>query len=205
MCDCKGRPFIVAGGGMWSWRQIQRVLSVGRDVQLCVSDISLSGASEFLFQSKIMRCCVSSVTRHCTACDVIYRRTEQNTDSLLVSQSLWASAVVSWGKSRPWRRSRAAQRPRTSFCVQSPESWWRIQSLLQVRGQTLYKPVQCLKPFFFHIHYHLSKCAYAPQMGIPMSENPSRAGSGARTKPAPWRTCPCRPRSSPPTDLWRWQ
>lgn len=44
-----------------------------------------------------------------------------------------------------------------------------------------------------------------PQMGIPMSGSPSRAGSGARTKPVPWQTCPCRLYFSPPIDLWRWQ
>lgn len=53
-------------------------------------------------------------------------------------------------------------------------------------------------------HHHLVLSVMsAPQMGIPTSETRLRAGSGARTKPAPWRTCRSRPRCSRPTDLWR--
>lgn len=96
-----------------------------------------------------------SVTSNGSACDVIQqpRWTEY---IVLVSQSLWASAVVSWGKSRPWSQSRAAQRPLMSFCVQSPESWWRIQLLLQVRQKKrLMSSSSCWDLFFFSFLFFL--------------------------------------------------
>lgn len=129
-----------------------------------------------------------------------------NSSVLVFPQCLWAFVVVSWGKLRLWRQSRVIQRPQMSSCVQSPESWWRILSLLQVRRQIM---VYSMNIFFFpnmHYFYCLSVYkAFTPQMGIPTSETPSRIGSGARAKPVPWQTCFYRTHFSPPIDRWRRQ
>lgn len=88
------------------------------------------------YKQSLPHCLLTQKTSRYVWCDlaVVLNRMPSN---VLLSQSLWASAVVSRGKSSPWRQSRAVQRPQTSSCVQSPESWWGIQSSPQVRWQTL--------------------------------------------------------------------
>lgn len=71
-----------------------------------------------------------------------------------LSQSLWASEVVSWGSSRPWKQRRLVQRHQMSSCVQSPESWWRILSLLQVRQLIFHR----LFFFFFYTLLAHTRC-----------------------------------------------
>lgn len=122
-------------------------------------------------------------------------------EQCVVSQSPWVFAAVSWGKSRPWRRRKAVQRPLMSSCVQSPESWWRIRSSPQVEPQ-LIKVYSSLSELFLCCTFFYYCCVCSPQMVTPMRGFPLRAGSRGRIKPVRWPTCPCRPPCSPPTDLW---
>lgn len=53
-------------------------------------------------------------------------------------QSLWACVINSWEKCRSWRMNQIVQASLMSSSAPSPESSWRLQSLLQVGKEPLF-------------------------------------------------------------------
>lgn len=81
--------------------------------------------------------------------------------SCVCQQSPWACVINSWEKCRSWRTSQIVQAFLTSSSAPSPESWWRIRSLLQVGKDQLFPTNVGMWPQCFPLDFYLLTDGYS--------------------------------------------